>query len=153
MAKKSNGTVDTAETILEVPVEYGNLNVGDDAISVKINVSRSALSLAKADKIFCGHRLTMSLYAQEDGADPDQGALPGMDCLMELTGIMVDSKSFHVKTKTIGIGLTFSRKDVDVGQLAKFAKKPGKVVVEAVAELPVKGQKDGDDDDDDGDDE
>lgn len=70
------------------------------------------------------------------GWQATQEALPGMDADdIEMTGCF-DVKGLNVKSDSIGIGLTFSIKDVDVSTLAKFANRDGRIVIESIEEIP-----------------
>lgn len=73
----------------------------------------------------------MGLTRGPAGWQATQEALPGMDADdIEMTGC------FDVKSDSIGIGLTFSIKDVDVSTLAKFANRDGRIVIESIEEIP-----------------
>jgi hypothetical protein len=125
----------------EFPVSFGNVSIGDKAARIGVTVEREDLDIDRADAIFCGHRLTGIITAKAAGVHPDQGSLPGMEGNGEstLSGIF-DVKGFSATTKAVSFGLTFNIEDIDVANLAHFAKRGGVLKVEHVEVLP-----DGDD--------
>jgi hypothetical protein len=140
MARKS-GKAQANESVFDLPCSYGNVSIGDKTCNVKASISRSALKLSEADKKLCEHRLIGRIIAKPAGWQSSQEALPGMSGDdIEMEGCF-DVKGLNVKSSAIGIGLTFSIKDVDVSTLAKFAKRDGRIVVDSIEELP-EGQDD-----------
>lgn len=132
MAKKSQ----SVDCLFDLPCSYGNVSIGDKTCNVKASISRGDLKLADADKKLCEHRLTGKIVAKPAGWQATQSPLPGMDGDdIEMSGCF-DVKGLNVKSDSIGIGLTFSIKEVDVSTLAKFAKRDGRIVIESIEEIP-----------------
>lgn len=121
-----------AAAVLDVPVAFGGVSVGDETARIGVTVLRQRLNVDAAEGVFCGRRLTGRILLCE--GDPDQQSfLADADC--EVAGVF-DCKTFRVGPKEIGAGLTFSLADIDVGDLAGFAKRSGRLLVEGVADLP-----------------
>lgn len=120
---------------LEIPCSFGNVNVGDETARISIRISRQSLTLAKADSIFSGKRITGTILARAGGGGPDQESLPGIEDDIEITDTF-DVSSFGVSAKRISTGLTVAINSVDVGELAHFAKRDGRLTVRSVGEIP-----------------
>ena len=132
MAKRKQPVSD----VLDLIVDFGNQSAGDKTAHLGISVSRSRLSIAKAEKHFCEKRLACCLIMSADGAHPDQGALDGMEPEdVELEAVF-DVKAIRFTADDISFGLTGALGSLDVGLLAKFAKKTGRLMVTSVSEIP-----------------
>ena len=144
---KKNGT--SATEVLELPCQYGDVSFGDTKAAITLSIDRRQLKITKADAVLCGKRLTVHLTAQEDGADPDQGALDGMDSTLAMDAV-VDVRSFRVTAKAISTRLTFAIESIEASALIGFAKRSGKLIVDSVESIPDKdggGEEDDDKDD------
>jgi hypothetical protein len=125
----------------DVPVEFGGVSIGEATARLGVKIDRSVCNVVTADEIFCGHRLTGRVVLG-NGDNEGQGRL--IEDLDESVDGVFDVKRFSANQKAISTGLTFSLADIDIGQLARFSKGTGRLIVEQVAELP----EDADDDDD-----
>ena len=123
------------ESILELPVTFGGLSVGDKTCRIGMSVSRQNYSVSKADKQLCDRRLTVTLLARSNKAAADQQSLPGMDNDREVEGV-IDVKGFAVNGKAISFGGTFCIKDVDLETLTHFPKRDGRMTVTGVEDIP-----------------
>ena len=132
------------DVLLDVPVSFGKISIGANTASIPLKADRSAISVSKADKNLCGHRLTGKIVASD--SQPDQGHFAGMDGATGELEATFDVKGFGVRPKHIGFSLSLSIKDIDMADLAHFANRQGRLIVEIVEALP-------EDDDDSGDDE
>ncbi len=131
MAKKKT-------SLLELPVAFGGVSVGDKTARIGCAVDRGeALGIAEADRHLCEQRLTVRMLARPAGDNHDQDRLPGMDDDEKLDAV-VDVKGFSVSKDSISFGLTFAIASVDVGALAHFAKRAGKLVVTCAEDIPEK---------------
>lgn len=139
----ANGT-----TEIELPVSFGNLNIGDKTARLGVVVPRTALTITKADNVLCGHRLTCVLVGRAAGAQSEQESLPGVEDDLETT-VVADVKTFGVAGKTIAFGLTVSLPDVDLKTLTQFPKRHGLLRVTSVSDIPEESAADegGEDDD------
>lgn len=141
MGKKgSNGQT----TVLDVPVEFGGVSIGDATARIGVRIDRSVMNINAADDIFCGHRLTGRVLL--GGTDDQPGQTKFVDDIDHQVDGTFDVKRIGVNAKQITTGLTFSLADVDIQELAKFSKGSGRLVVHDVGELP----DDAADDDEDG---
>lgn len=129
--------------VLELGVDYGGVSFGDATAKVSCSVGRRAISLAKADKTLCGRRLTGTIVAKPANWSADDQALPGLEDDIKVSGVF-DVKRVGFGPKDVSFGLTFSKRDIDCGVLAEFAKRAGTLTVTQVADL------DGDDTEEDG---
>lgn len=121
---------------LEIPVFYGNVNIGDATARLGVSIDRRRMSLAQADKFLCGRRLTGTILARSSGG-AEQQSLPGADDDTTIEGTF-DAKSFSVKRKSILAGLTFSLADISVSDLGRFAQREGVLTIAEFADLPDK---------------
>lgn len=131
---KNNGTV------LDIPVEFGGVSIGEATARLGIRANRSVLNLAAADEVFCGHRLTGRVVLGGSDDQPGQGRI--VDDLDHQVDGTFDCKRIGVTQEQISTGLTFSLADVDVRELAKFSKGTGRLIVEGVGELPEEADDD-----------
>ncbi len=143
MAKKKGPAA--FDCLLDLPVQFGNVNCGDKTARIGITLDRGGdqLTIAQADKQLVERRLTVRMVARPPGDNHDQDRLPGMDDDEKLDAV-VDVKGFSVSKDTISFGLTFAIASVDVGALAHFAKRAGKLVVTCAEDIP---ERNGDDSD------
>lgn len=124
-----------SESVLELPVSFGNVNIGDETARVGISISRANLTVSQADKNLCEKRLAGRIIARSNGASANQDSLPGLDDDAEIEGLF-DVKGFSATGKQISTGLTFLLSTIDVQTLARFAKREGQLVVNGIEELP-----------------
>ncbi len=136
------------EAVLDLPVAFGNVSIGDKTARIGVTVDRSSLSVSQADKHLCEHRLTGRIVSKPQGDHPDQAALPGMEFETALAGVF-DVKGFSVSKDNLGFGLTFAIASIDVANLAHFAKRAGRVVVEDVEAIPANGEAEEEDEEED----
>jgi hypothetical protein len=64
---------------LQLPVQWGNLNVGDETARLGLSVHRGSLTVSQADRHLCGKRLRLKTLARGNGAQASQEAIPGLD--------------------------------------------------------------------------
>jgi len=124
----------TKEALLDVPVEFGGVSIGEATARLGLKIDRTVLELDQADECFCGHRLDCRLML---GAADDA---PGQKHLIEDARLQVagqaDCKQLSVRPEKISTGLTFSLADIDVAELARFSKGQGRLIVNGVFEIP-----------------
>lgn len=131
MAKSRKET----SAVLDIPVAFGNVSIGDKTARIGITVDRSSLSVSQADKNLCEKRLSGRIVSKPAGDAPDQASFPGMEFTTALEGVF-DVKGFSVSKDSLGFGLTFAIASVDVSSLAHFAKRAGNLVVADVSAIP-----------------
>ena len=136
---KSNGK----SQVLDIPVEFGGVSIGEATARLGIRANRSVLNINSADEVLCGHRLTGRVVLGGEDDEAGQGRL--VDDMDHMVSAVFDCKRIGVNPTQISAGLTFNLADVDIKELARFSKGAGRLVVEAVSELPEDAD-DGDDD-------
>jgi hypothetical protein len=134
MAKKAA----TENGVVELPVRYGNVSIGEDTVRLGIRISRGNLTPGKADALLCGRRLTCQLSCVPRGKDVDEPTLPGVDVGRQVEAV-VDVNAVSMTRKNIGAGLTRSLADVDLDSLVHFAKRDGRLTITKVEDLDDKG--------------
>ena len=123
------------ECILELPVTFGNLSIGETTARLGIRVSRGNLTVSKADKHLCCKRLSCTIIARSNGAQADQESLPGIDAGDEEINAVCDVKGYSVGGKTISLGLTLMLSMVSIEKLSHFPKREGRVLIESAVEI------------------
>lgn len=125
---------------LDVPVEFGTVNIGEETASIGIRVSREAIDLDEADEFFAGRRVDgeVKVMPKDSAAGQKQinGALPHV-------ATVFDVKRFGCNAKDVTARLTFALESIDVTELAQIAKRSGRVAVDLVGDLAE--QEGGDD--------
>ena len=131
MAKKK---IEPNGTMLKASCSFGGVSVGDKTARIGVSIEREHLTLKTADDILCDRRIQGKIISLPAGSQSDQGALPGMDEEIELDGIF-DVKGLSHNSKHISFGLTFMLKGLDVGGLALFAKRNGRIEITGSEEI------------------
>lgn len=134
-----------AKTVLDVPVAFGNVSIGDGTARLTMTIDRASMNIDAADEALCGRRLTGTVWLTQDGEDKGQQML-GDDMRRSVDGVF-DVKGFRVTPKAISTGLTFSLRDVDVEELSHFAKKTGRFSVTGVTSLEIEDEEESEDED------
>lgn len=113
--------------LLNVPVAFGNVSIGDGSASVKVTVDRENLNPDAADDLFCGRRLQGKIAVGQPNEDPTQKRMfEDLDYRIEAT---FEAKGYSVRPKGIGATLNVLLKEVDVETLSHFAKHDGRMIV------------------------
>lgn len=134
------------ETVIEIPVTFGGLSVGDKMCRIGMSVSRASFTPAKADKHLIDKRLSVKLIAVPGGANGDQPSLPGLDNDREVAAVG-DCKGYSATGMKLSFGLTFMLASVDVETLSHYPKRDGRLVVTGIEDIPEgEGDDDGEDD-------
>lgn len=110
-------------------VEYGNVSIGEDTASIGIRIPRKIMNIMAADGMFCGRRLLGSIVVHAGDEDPDQKHLGDVRVAETIRGSF-DVKRFGVSPKYITARLAFAISEIEVGDLAKFSKQTGSLIVE-----------------------
>jgi ribosome modulation factor len=118
----------------EISVEFGNVSIGDQTARLGIKIAREHLSLTDADRIFCGRRI-WGLVGLGTPDNPNQPRLPGMEDAQIVIEGAFETKQVGVRPNEYSLGLNFALKEIDVSELAKFAKRAGTVTVVSVKDL------------------
>lgn len=126
--------------VLDIPVSYGTVSIGDKTCRVGVTIDRTALEVADADGKMCEKRLSGTITAKPADYDHQHTAFPNMNGDTTLSGVF-DVKGISLTKKTLSIGLTFARASVDVETLSHFPKRVGRLVVTAAQDIPEDAQK------------
>lgn len=123
------------DAVLELPVTFGGLSVGDKTCRIGMRVSRANYTPSKADKQLVEKRLSVRLRAVPNGSTGDQASLPGLDNdrVVEAVG---DCNGYSATGKALSFGLTFALSSVDVESLSHFPKRDGQLIVSGIEEIP-----------------
>jgi hypothetical protein len=135
MARSRSRSATADPPVLEIPVKYGNVNLGDETGRLGCSASRGNLTVAKADRNLVGKRLKVKIMARAGGAQSDQPSIPQAEADEHIEAV-ADVKSIGVGVKNISFGLTFALESVDVETLAHFAKREGIVTVLEAEDIP-----------------
>lgn len=128
MGKKSNA-------VLEVPVAYGSLSVGDKIARIPISIRSADCTIEQADRCLRGRQLAGRILARPEGVRATQPALPGFHTDIELVGTF-EVDAFRATPKAIGATLKFSLAGINVEKLTHFANREGMLRVDGVSDLP-----------------
>lgn len=127
------------ESVIDIGVLFKGVSIGKNTARIGVKIDRKRLPLAKADEVFCGHRLDGSLVLGRADESPGQSQL--FDNSELLDGVF-DCKSLSIGADSVSLGLTFSLNDINVAELAKYSNTPGRVIVDDVGEIPEDAKDD-----------
>ena len=138
--KQTKAQADAPDGVLDVACEFGSVGIGDGIARLPCRFSRSVLTIDTADKCLCGKRLVGRVLILPADSDPGQTYLDGMDITHELKGSF-DVKRFGVSLKNITASLSFSIASIDIAELASFASRTGRLVVDLLQDIPTDSPK------------
>lgn len=130
---------------VDVPVQFGSISIGDATARLGCKISRQVMGVVQADSLFSATRLTGRVVL--GGADEDAGQGRILDDDQPQIVAAFDSKQYAGQRKWFSFGLTFNLASIDVKELSGFAKRSGRLIVDAIAELPESAEDDEEDDD------
>lgn len=139
MAKATPKKKTKSTAVLDVPVAFGNVSIGDGTARLGIVIDREQLTVENADLMLCGRRLTGAVVVQPNGDSTDQTYL--VDGIKHELRAVFDVKRIGVSPKEISTGLTFALKGLELAELGFFAKRSGRLVVDAVTELESEAEE------------
>ncbi len=117
---------------------------GGGTARVGVRIDRAVMSIEQADTALCGRRLNGKIVVgPKDESTSQTHLLPGLK--HEIDGSF-DVKRFAVSPKNITAGLTFALKGLAIEELAHFAKKSGRLLIDTIEDIPVDVEEDDDDD-------
>jgi len=118
MAKKA-----TDKKVEIIPVEYGNVNIGDQVARISMKIDRAKIDDMKALSLLCARRLTGTITVANTDADPRQKNF--FETASASIEGSFDTKRVSVGPNDFGTGITVALAEIDAEELAKFAKKRG----------------------------
>lgn len=140
---KGGAAPELPQCVLRVPCVFGGVSIGNGTARLGVSVPRGFLNIVAADESLVGHRLVVVVRLNKEGEDHRQQTLLD-DIKWTITGT-ADVKRIGVNAEHISFGLTFSLKDVDIAELAKFSKGNGEFQIDDVQELPEETEGEADD--------
>lgn len=135
MSGNSNGRSSGAgERVLDLPVEFGGVSIGETTARLGMRIKKDSLNIVQAEEAFCGRRLTGVIRLGGGSDSPGQTTMFETDLVVEGT---FDIHRFGVGPETYTTGAMFKLNEIEIGDLARFSKGAGRLVVTDVAEIPV----------------
>ncbi len=141
MAKR-NGKY--ADNVLDLPVEFGGVSIGETTARLGMKIKKEVLNIIQAEEAFCGRRL--SGVIKLGGAADSPGQTTMFDTELVVDGTF-DIHRFGVGPEAYTTGATFKLKEIDIGDLARFSKGAGRLVVANIAAIPTDEVLEDDDED------
>ena len=126
----------TKETTFEANVQFGGVSIGDNTARLGMSVDRKLIALSRANDFFCDRRLIGRIVLGLHDEDSDQETLEGMEDVDHEVAGAFDVKGFRVSSGHITFGATFSLKEIDISELAKFSKGAGRLIVTSAGLIP-----------------
>lgn len=146
MAKKKNGKQAEATAVLDIPVEFGGVGIGQKTARLGLKIDREVMAITKADEALCGRRCTGRVAMGGNNDSPGQGRF--WDDLEDVIDATFDIHRFGVTPDNFTSGLTFNLGEIDIGMLAGFSKGKGRLQILGVADIPKDTVDEHEDDDD-----
>ncbi len=134
-AQRTQRKTDDAE--LDVEVDFLGVSLGAETARLGCKVARSRIPLGAAELVLCGRRLSGRVTVRPDGDDADQTYI--VDGMKHEISAVFDVKRFSVSPDWLSFGLTFVMTEIDVRELACFAKRRGQLVVAEVTDITNDG--------------
>lgn len=128
------------KALLDLPVDFGTVSIGTNKASFQVTIDREAIAEMDAIRHLCHRRLTGWIVLELKG-HPDQGTLPGMDIEPKRISGVFDTNSVKFTPAAVACGLNMAIKEIDVGDLAGFANRRGRLVIAQSAEREESGGK------------
>lgn len=119
-----------------LPAEFQGVSFGDETARVGIRVSREKLTIEDADRLLCGKRVDCRIIVQPK--DDDQAQQYSVDGIKFTIEGSADVTQVAFSRKLIKFGLTFCLESINRGELSEFAKRQGRVEINATADIPAK---------------
>lgn len=120
---------------LDLQVELSGVSIGDAASAVGIKVDRNRLPYQMAVQTFCGKRIGVLLRTTPNGGEDSKQTHAPADAFESIEG-HADVKRVGISPKEISFRLSFNNKEVSPHDLADFAQRSGKLIVNTVEDIP-----------------
>lgn len=122
------------EIEIDLPVSFGGVSIGESTARLAMKIDRQHLRITRADKLLCGRRLTGKVELGGNEDSPSQTTMFEKEMSVDAT---FDIHRFGVTETHFTTGATFKLKEIAVGDLAKFSKGAGRLVVDEVIDIPA----------------
>jgi hypothetical protein len=116
-----------------IPVKFGNLSVGDKTANLGVVID-GHLDDEQARYFLCGSRLMVTLKVDPQSQDDIKGQETMGFTETQTVNATVDSHSVRLFPSRYSAALVFSLAEIDVGNLAHFAKHSGTMVAKKVGD-------------------
>ncbi len=124
-----------ATQLLDVPVSFGNVSIGDGSVSISVKIDRERLNPEAADGLLCGCRAKGEIAAGEEAASAGPDQQQTFEAMTHRKTGIFEIKGYSVRPKAISATLNLLLKDVVIQELGHFAKHDGRLRIESVAPL------------------
>ncbi len=121
---------------VKLPVTFKSVNIGKEAASIGVSISRNDLKLARCDQLFSGHRLSGKITLDRNGDDENQRTL--IDDANHVVEGSFDVKKFGTSADDYTVSLSFSKADIDLAELGEFSAGTGTLEILGVEAIPDK---------------
>lgn len=121
-------------TELNAPVTFGGVSIGDATARISVVIDRKNINLKSADQLFCERRLIGKVVLGLHDEAAEQTKLID-DADHEVSGAF-DVKGFRCSADYIALGVTWSLKEIDISELARFSKGAGRLIVSSAGPIP-----------------
>ena len=130
---------------LDIPVQFGGVSIGESTARLSMRIPKESLNIVAADEAFCERRLNGRVVLGKSDDSPGQSKMFETDVAVEAT---FDIHRFGVSAENYTTGATFKLKEIEVGELARFSKGAGRLVVDSIDVIPTDVVEEEDDDTD-----
>ena len=124
-----------AREMLDVPVSFGRVSIGEGSVSIPVKIDREHLNPEAADGLLCGCRAKGEIAAGQEGTTEDPDQQTTFEIMKHRQTGMFEIKGYSVGPKAISATLNLLLKDVKVTEIVEFAKRSGRLRIESVAPL------------------
>jgi hypothetical protein len=131
------------KALLNLPCKFGAVSIGANKASFSIKIDRDSVGDQDAIQHLC-HRRISGWILLDSKDHPDQGTLPGMDVQPKRLSGVFDTNSVSFTPGEVGCTLNMAIKEIDVGDLAGFANRRGRLVIAQSAEREDAAGQEGD---------
>ncbi len=124
-----------ATQVLDVPVSFGRVSIGEGSVSIPIKIDREHLNPEAADGLLCGCRVKGEIAAGQEAATAAPDRQNTFEIMKHRQTGMFEIKGYSVAPKAISATLNVLLKDVKITEIVEFAKHDGRLRIESVAPL------------------
>ena len=107
-------------------VGFGNVTIGTGTARLGVTLARGQMSLEEVDATFCGHRIAGQV---KTSSDDDQQSLIDKELTIDA---VFDVTRYGASAQSFTFGLAYSLADIKVEDIAKMARRPGKLTIRDV---------------------
>ena len=123
---------------------FGGVGIGKDKARISISVDAEKIGAEDMIAMFVGAQLTGKLVCGPSGEQDADGqqVMKGLDRELD---VVAESRGFHTYGDRYTVSLSVSKADTDLGLLADFANRNGKIKLKRTGDVDtVSGEEDDD---------